>query len=63
MTLTLKKHGAAIIWLITGIAIIVSAILLKDTGYENAWFYILAVGIVLASAFEAYSRIKNKNKR
>ena len=58
MTSIFKKHGAATIWVITAIAIVASALLLKDSQYENAWLYILAVGIVLAGGFEFYSRTK-----
>lgn len=60
MISTFKKHGALIIYIITAIAIIVTALLLKDTEYENVWFYIFAVGSVLASLVEVYSK-KNKS--
>ncbi|WKZ40625.1 MAG: hypothetical protein QY328_01065 [Anaerolineales bacterium] len=62
MLSTLKNHGAVIIYIITAIAIIVTALLLKNTEYENAWFYIFAVGSVLASLVEVYSKTKDKGK-
>lgn len=58
MTSLRKKYGAAIIYGITAVAILASAYLLKGTEYENAWFYLLAVGIILAAAFEVYIRTK-----
>ena len=58
-----KKNGAVIIYIITAVGIFASAYLLKGTPYKNVWLYILAVGIVLSSVFEFYSRIKNKKKR
>jgi|GEM_PF-6265838 hypothetical protein len=60
MNSILKNYGALIIYIITAIAIIVSALLLKDTEYENTWLYILGVGSVLASFVEIYSK-KNKS--
>lgn len=56
MNSILKNYGALIIYIITAIAIIVSALLLKDTEYENIWLYILGVGSVLASLVEVYSK-------
>lgn len=55
-----KRHGAAIIWVITAIVIVASALLLKGTEYENSWLYILGVGAILSGIFEAYSRTKDK---
>lgn len=55
-----RIFGGAIIGIITAIAIIVTAYLLKGTEYENAWFYILAIGLVLITAFELYSKNKDK---
>lgn len=48
--------GALMISIVTAIAIIVTALLWKDTPYENTFFIVLAVGSVLASLFEAYAR-------
>jgi hypothetical protein len=56
----LRIFGGAIIGIITAIAIIATAYLLKGTEHENAWFYILAVGLVLIAAFEMYSKNKDK---
>ena len=58
----LRKHGVVIIYVITAIAIPATAYLLKGTEYENVWLYILAVGLVLAGAFEMYSKIKDTDK-
>ena len=58
----LRKHGVVIIYVITAIAIPATAYLLKGTEYENVWLYILAVGLVLAGAFEMYSKIKDRDK-
>lgn len=63
MTPMFKKHGAAIIWVITAIVIVASALLLKGTEYENAWLYILGVGAILSGVFEAYARIKDTDRR
>lgn len=62
MTPIFKNHGATIIYVITAIAIVVSALLLKDTEYENAWLYILALGFVLVGIFELYSIRKDKDQ-
>lgn len=59
---TFKKHGAAIIYVITAVVIVASAPLLKGTEYENAWLYILALGFVLVGIFELYSKRKDKDK-
>lgn len=59
MNSALKKYGAAIIWVLTGIVVILTALLFKGTPYQNAFFFILAIGIILASAFELYSRKKS----
>lgn len=59
----LRQFGAAIISIITAIAILATAYVAKDTVYENAWLYVLAVGSVLASAFELYVKNREKNKR
>jgi hypothetical protein len=63
MTSMLIKHGAIIISVITAIAILASAYLAKGSEYENAWLIILAVGSVLASVFELYSKTKDEDKR
>ncbi len=57
-----KKHWSAIIWVFTAIAIVASALLLKDTEYENAWIWILFAGAILSGVFEVYSQIKDKNR-
>lgn len=62
MTPIFKQHGAAIIYVITAIVMVVSALLLKGTAYENAWLYIFGVGFVLAAFWEFYFRKKNKDK-
>lgn len=50
--------GALMISVVTAIAIIVTALVWKDTPYENTFFIVLAVGSVLANLFEAYARKK-----
>lgn len=60
MKTLLTKYGAVSIWIITAIAILVSAYVLKGSAYENAWIYLLAIGIVLATAFEVYARKGSK---
>lgn len=52
----IKKHGASIAYIITGIVVVVSALLFKNTQYENAWLYIFCVGTVIASILEVYSK-------
>lgn len=60
MITTFMKHGAVIISLFTALAIIATALLTRDTEYENAWFIVFCVGSVLSAFFEIYSR---KQKR
>lgn len=63
MTPLLKKHGAAIIWVVTAIAIVAAAWFGKDTEYENAFLYILGAGAILSGVFEVYASMKDKDKR
>lgn len=58
----MKKHGAVIIWVITAIVIVASALLLKGTEYENAWIWILLAGTILAGVFDVYIR-RDEEKR
>ncbi len=58
----LKKYGTTIIYLTTAIAIVVSALLFKDSEYENAWVYVMSVGFILAAALDVYSQVKDKNR-
>ncbi|HCM74996.1 MAG TPA: hypothetical protein DIS90_01345 [Cytophagales bacterium] len=62
MNTILKKHGATIIWIITGIATAGTALLVKGSEYENAWLWVFSIGIVLAGFTEAYLKIKDQNK-
>lgn len=57
-----KKHWSAVIYIVTAIAIVTSALLFKDSEYENAWVYVMSVGFVLAAALDVYSQIKDRNK-
>lgn len=57
-----KKHWSAIIYIVTAIAIVASALLFKDSEYENAWVYVMSVGFFLAAALDVYSQIKDRNK-
>lgn len=57
-----KKYGPVTISLLTALAVIVTALLLKGSAYENAWFYVFAVGSVLASFAELYARKRTKNR-
>lgn len=52
----IKKHGAFVMYILTGILVIISALLFKNTQYENAWLYIFCVGTVIASILEVYSK-------
>jgi hypothetical protein len=56
-----KKHWSAIIYIFTALAIVVSALLFKDSEYENAWVYVMSVGFILAAALDVYSQIKDKH--
>ena len=62
MNSILNKHGAVIIWIITGIVTAGTALLLKGSEYENAWLWVFSIGVVLAGVVETYFRIKDKNK-
>ena len=44
--------------LVVAIAIILVAIIWKDTKYENAWLYITGLSPILMAAFELYSKKK-----
>jgi len=61
MTPLFQKHGVLIIWLVTAIAMVLSAYLAKGSVYENAWLYIFGVGSILVAFWEVYSR-KNKGR-
>ena len=53
-----KNYGAVMISLVVAIAIILAAIIWKDTKYENAWLYITGLSPILMAAFELYSKKK-----
>ena len=56
MTQTAKRYGQIVLSLIASVAIIGTALLTKDTPNENAFFYVLAIYLVLMGALEVYSR-------
>ena len=51
-----------ILSLIVSIAIVVSAIILKDTQYENTWLYITCIWIIILPLLDLYSK-KNEVMR
>lgn len=62
MTPLLKQYGGALLWIICAIAILASALLGKDTRYENAWLYVLAAFFVLQGLWEMYANRRGKGQ-
>jgi hypothetical protein len=48
--------------IISPISIIVTALVAKDTEYENAFFYVLAFWLVLLPVLDMYLKKKNKGR-
>lgn len=62
MTQTAKRYGQILLSVIGAIAILGTAYLTKGTENENAFFYVLAIWLVLFGALEVfYSRNRRKN--
>jgi predicted membrane channel-forming protein YqfA (hemolysin III family) len=60
-----EKHGMIImiaLSIISPISIIVTALVAKDTEYENAFFYVLAFWLVLLPVLDMYLKKKNKGR-
>lgn len=58
MAMKIKRHGLIIIWGVTAFAIVATAWFGKGTQYENAFFYVLIVGCILAAFWELISKNK-----
>ena len=56
-----KQSGSILIAVITAVAILLSAYLLKGTEYENVWLYVLFVGLILSAAWEVFLKKTNKD--
>lgn len=54
----LKQYGSVILVLIAAAAMIGSALVWKNTEYENAWLYILCVYLVVQGFWEVYAKRK-----
>jgi hypothetical protein len=52
MTPTVKKNGTLIMSVIAAITMLATAYLVKGSEYENTFFYVFAIGLVLFAAFE-----------
>lgn len=53
-----KQYGTVILAIIAAAAMIGSALIWKNTAYENAWLYILCVYLIVQGFWEAYARKK-----
>ena len=62
MTQTAKRYGMILLTAIAVVAIIGTALLTKDTQYENAFFYVFAVWLVVMGALEAVSRSRRNSQ-
>ena len=62
MTQTAKRYGMILMTAIAVVAIIGTALLTKDTEYENAFFYVFAVWLVAMGALEAFSRSRRNSQ-
>lgn len=61
MTRMFKKYGQIILAIIGALAIIATALWLKDTKYENVWLYVFCIWLILYSVLEVYLK-KKKDK-
>ncbi len=59
----LKNYGPVIVSLITAIAIIVTALLTKNSAYENSWLIVFSIGSLAAAFLELYLKMKDRKKR
>lgn len=63
MTALFKKNRMIIVSIIVAITILATAYIANGSDYENAWFYILAVWLVISPAWENYSKKKRRSNR
>lgn len=61
MTSFIKQFGPLILAIVGVLAIVATAWFGKDTEYENAFFYVFCIWLILYSIFEVYSKRKGKN--
>lgn len=58
-----RKFGQVPLALVGASAILVAALLGKDTKYENAWLYVFSAWLILYSVLEVSLAKKNKRDK